>query len=181
MRSLLARPHVRGATGLRNIGIAGLMHSAVVATNEAVSDDITAAKQRDLLPYFMAIGVLYTLGGEYLQARNGKDFSIKESLVASKPVRAVGVGVGVAAALGGVAYAERSIARRVDDSIESIAPRLKSSWLPAGHIVGAGVLAGSLYALLRRTYGKIEHGAGVLETGFRRPQSHPCSVVAPIA
>ncbi len=170
----LSRSAVRtGGYWLRNAGVAGLMHSAVVATNEAVSDDKTAAKQRDLLPYFMAIGVLYTLAGEYLQARNGTDFSLKDSLVASKPVRAVGVGFGVAAALGGVAYAERSIARRVDDSIESIAPRLKSSWLPVGHIVGAGVLAGGLYALLRRTYGKIEHGAGVLETGFKMAPESP--------
>jgi len=38
--------------------------------------------------------------------------------------------------------------------------------LPAGHLVGLGILGFGIYKFMKRTYTKIEHGAQLFETGF---------------
>lgn len=157
---------------LKNTGIAGLMHSMVSATNEVVSTNKESAEKRDLLPYFMAAGLLFTLVGEFKNAQTNEAFSLKESVLATKPVRAVGIGVAVIGVLAGLAYTERFVAKKVDTTLDSVAPQLKKNWLPVGHLVGVGAMAGGMYMLLRKTYNKIEHSASNLEVGFTdRPES----------
>jgi uncharacterized membrane protein len=157
---------------LKNTGIAGLFHSAISATNEVVSQDKEAAEKRDLLPYFLAAGLLFTLVGEYKNAQTNEDFSIQKSLIATKPLRVVGIGVAVAGVLASLAYTERFIAKQVDETLDTVAPQLKKSWLPVGHVIGGGAMVGGIYMLLKRTYNKIEHSAGNLEAGFAdQPES----------
>lgn len=154
---------------LRNTGIAGLMHSAVTGVNEVASRNDKKANQRDLLPYLIGVAMAYSLAVEYAKVRSDESYQPMKALVDSKPLRAIGVGAGVAAALAGLVYTERTVARKVDAALDTVAPKLKKNWLPVGHAVGAGAIFGGFYLLLRQVYGKIEHQAGLLETGFTEP------------
>lgn len=153
-------------------GTAGLIIEGVEAVNDVLSKDKEAAENRDLLPYFLAAGLLYSLVGEYTRAKQDDDFSLKQALVDAKPARVIGITAGVTALLGGLVYAERFVARKVDAAIDKPASKLKLDWIPFGHLVGLGAIGGGLYMLLKNTYGKIEHGAEELETGFtKKPNS----------
>lgn len=153
-------------------GTAGLIIEGIEAANSVLSKDKEAAENRDLLPYFLGAGLLYSLFGEYMRAKQDDDFSLKQALGDSKPARVIGITAGVTALLGGLVYTERFVAKNVDKALDTPASKLKLDWIPFGHVVGLGIIGGGLYALLKNTYGKIEHGAEELETGFtKRPNS----------
>lgn len=153
-------------------GAAGLIMSAVEAVNYSVSSDKEAARERDLLPYFIGAGLLYTTAYEYFRVSKGGKFSLEKTLKSAKPAQVIGITAGVTALVGGLVYAERLVARTVDGLFERGDKKFKPNWLPLGHLVGLGAIGGGLYMLLRKTYGDIEHGAEELETGFtKRPTS----------
>ncbi len=154
-------------------GTAGLIIEAVEAANHLISKDKESARERDLLPYFIGAGLLYTLVGEYMRVKNEDDFSLIDTLQSEKPGRVIGVTAGATAVVGALVYAERFIARKVDSMFTRSSRQLKPNWLPAGHLVGLGAIGGAVYFFMKKTYGDIEHGASTLEAGFTEAPKSP--------
>jgi uncharacterized membrane protein len=153
-------------------GTAGLIIEAVEAANYAISKNKKAARARDLLPYFMGAGLLYTLVGEYSRSMGTSDFSLKRALREAKPARVIGITAGVTALVGSLVYAERKTARKIDAVLDTSTQKLKLNWLPLGHLIGVGAISGALYMFIKKTYDDIEQNADDLETGFTdRPTS----------
>ena len=153
-------------------GVAGLLISGVEAVNSAVSKDRKAAEERDLLPYFIGAGLLFTLVGEYVRAKNDDSFSLKASLVQSKPGRVIGITAGVAVLVGGLVYGERFVARHIDSLFDRSGKQIKPNWLPVGHLVGIGAIGAAVYAFMHKMYGSIEQSAENFETAFtKKPTS----------
>lgn len=153
-------------------GIAGLIIEAVETVNETVSKDKKAAEKRDLLPYFVGAGLLYSMIGEYKRVRGESGFSLKTAIKESKPTRVIGITAGVTALIGGLVYTERLVARKIDSTFSKSGKSLMPNWLPLGHIVGVGAIVGAIYTFMHKTYGSIEHKATEVEKGFtQKPKS----------
>lgn len=157
-------------------GLAGLIIESVEAINKVVSKDEKTANERDLLPYFVGAGLVYTMTEEYLRAKKRPDFSLVETLKEAKPARVIGISAGAVALVSGLVYAERFVAHRVDGLFSKSSKNIKPNWLPAGHLVGVGLIVGGMYYMLQKTYNNIEQSAEDVEAGFsKKPTSKSVS------
>lgn len=154
---------------LQSIGVAGLIVSALEVANESFSSDKQKAKERDLLPFIIGAGLIMSLAGEYTRTKDEEDHSIKDSLLESKPLRAVAISTAVFSVLAALAYTERSIAKVVDKGLGKAAPGLQKSWMPIGHIIGAGTLVFAMSKFLKKTYADIEQKASTFDDAYEKP------------
>lgn len=157
------------------LGLAGLIYGGIELTNNALSRDQEKADSRNLMPYVVGAGLLFSLLDEYLALEGNKTKVIKQNLLDQKPVRVAGVGVVIASALASLVYGERALAKVVDRTVAKNAPYFKRSWLPIGHLITAGALGYGLTRLIGRTYHNIENNAESMEAGF---SSVPTSVLS---
>lgn len=151
---------------LTRIGIAGAVMGAIEGINNTISKDKDSAENRNLIPYFMAAGFAVSAIDELRDQEGNKIEITKKSIRSTKPLRAVGLGSGVALILAGMAYGERALAKIVDRTVEEYAPYAKRGWLPLGHVIAAG---GMLFGLIKFTgniYRNIENSAENLEEGY---------------
>ncbi len=158
---------------LQNAGIAGLLVSGIEMAHNVTSKNSKSDQEKDLLPLIVGAGIILSLYGEYERVKDEEDRSVKETLIGSKPIRAVAISTVVLGALGAVAYSERTIAKTVDSLLEKTAPKLKNTWLPAGHLVGAGLLAFGLVTFVKKIYGDIEHKADEFEEAYKKAPASP--------
>lgn len=159
---------------LKNVGIAGIAVSAIQSVNDSATSDKNA-KQNDLIPLVVGAGIILSVVGEYTRAKDDEDFSVKESLLESKPIRAIAISTVVLGALGGIAYLERSVAKTVDSLLDKTSPKLKKSWLPIGHLIAAGGMVYGLTLFLKNTYAKIEHKADEFDLAYKSKPSNSYS------
>lgn len=153
---------------LQNVGIAGVLVSALEFANESLSSDKEKSKDRELLPYIVGAGIIFSLVGEYSRTKNDENHSVKEVLKESKPLRVLAMSTAVIGALGTFAYIEKTIAKGIDATLDKTAPSLKKSYMPIGHIIGAGSLVYALTLFMKKTYGDIEQKAGELEYAYEK-------------
>lgn len=161
-----------GGYWVQNLAIASGIASGIEVLNDVASNNKEKARERNLLPWMLGAGLAFTLGSEYLRTKNDPESSIKNTLQA-RPGRSVLIGAGVAGALAAVVLGEKYVAGKVDSVLENRAPALKKNWLPAGHIVAAGVMGYGLYKYMQKIMNKIESGAETLEQGFRKRPTSP--------
>jgi uncharacterized membrane protein len=80
--------------------------------------------------------------------------------------KALGIGAGVGTFVAALATVERWLASVASRSLGSVLPGDAALWRPAGHLWALSALGIPFYALLRRSYGRIEAGAERIEPGY---------------
>jgi len=152
---------------VQSVATATAIVAGIELTNRVLSKDEAAAKKRNILPWAVGAGLLYSVGAEYLRVkRHNPEASLKQSLPEARPARAILIGGGITAVLAGVVTAERFVAGRVDGLLTHYTPRLKRNWLPVGHLVATSGLLYGVTKFMQKIMRDIENNAGVLEAGF---------------
>lgn len=145
-------------TGFAGLGVSGI---------EAAADSLqkTEQKRRNLWPFIIPAGALIALGLDLLQPIR-KNLPARKSDV--RPLRALGIGVGVSAVLAGFVAAEKTFAKQTDQLIKKYAPSFSSLGIPVGHIIGLGGIVFGMRHAVQWVMHKAEQGGDVIEAGFSK-------------
>lgn len=146
-------------TGMAGLGVTGI-ESAVEPPGEQ------SKKRRPAWPLIIPAGALLAFVLDILRPAKKGVSSRRNDVNAVRPVRAIGIGVGVSFVLASFVAAERMFARQTDKVVERYAPSLRSLGVPVGHIVGLGGIVLGLRETVRWAMRKAEHGGSIIETGF---------------
>lgn len=153
-------------------GISGLVVSGIEAG--ANTRDQHKGKQRtkarvddhSLWPIIIPFGALISIGSELWRNRGVP--ADKEERTA-RPLRAVGIGAGVAAVLSAVVLAEKYLASRINRFVDARRPEVRALGVPVGHLIGVGALAFGMYKALQFVMHRAESSGVVLEKGYAEP------------
>ena len=88
-------------------------------------------------------------------------------------VKALGLGLGAAAALTGIGILEHRVADAVGAAVARALPGDEAVWRPVGHLATLAALGFAAKQMLERTLGKIEHGETAFEAAFDIPPPNP--------
>lgn len=163
-----------GSYWLSITGLSGLLVSGVESTANALD---TRAKRvrtrsrvddRSLWPYIIPLGVLVSLGNEYIRSRESGRDKMDGDI---KPLRAIGIGALVATVLTSVALVEKYVASAVDTFMDKHRPEVRALRIPTGHIIGFGALTFGLYKALQYVMHKAENNGVGFEVGYALPPS----------
>lgn len=159
----LQRASVRTAGyWLAAVGLAGATIGLVEKVPALVADDEEADHELPMLVVPL-IGAFIAIASDMMRPKIIERDELAQEDINVKRIRAIGVGFSVATIIGVLSFAEEKIAHSIDSFAESHAPIIKRRWLPIGHVISLGGLAGGVVWLMRKTYRKIESGADQLE------------------
>lgn len=131
-------------------------------------------KPKELPPLVIPlIGALIAISSEHFRPTITERQELQTENEAVSRVRSIGIGLGVAAVIAGISFAEEKTAHAIDSLTGKYAPVLKRQWLPLGHVVALGGLIGGITWFMRHTYRKIEAGADEFETAISHIPSSP--------
>lgn len=88
-------------------------------------------------------------------------------------VKALGLGLGTAAALTGIGMVEHRVADAVGAAVARVMPGNEALWRPVGHLATLAALGFGAKQMVERTLGKIEHGETSFEAAFDIPPPNP--------
>ncbi|MFA5884302.1 MAG: alpha/beta-hydrolase family protein [Acidimicrobiia bacterium] len=88
-------------------------------------------------------------------------------------LKALGMGLGTAAALTGIGIVERRIAAAVAAGVSRVLPGSETVWQPVGHLATLASVGWAASRMLERTLGRIEHGETSFEGAFDIPPPNP--------
>ncbi|MBM3660169.1 MAG: hypothetical protein FJW95_11820 [Actinobacteria bacterium] len=88
-------------------------------------------------------------------------------------LKALGMGLGTAAALTGVGIVEHKVADAVGAAVARVLPGHEAMWRPVGHLATLAALGYGAKTMVERTLGKIEHGETGFEAAFDIPPPNP--------
>lgn len=142
-------------------GLAGLMVAAIEGAVHKTSDPL--GKRRPLWPFIIPAGALIALTLDILRPAT-KGLSSHDNDI--KPLRALGIGVGVSLVLGGFVAAEQALAKQTNRLADKYFPVLRPLGIPVGHIVAFGGIVYGMREAIRQVMRKAEHGGSMIETGF---------------
>ncbi len=84
-------------------------------------------------------------------------------------IKALGMGLGTAAALTGIGMVEHRVADAIGAGVARVLPGDEVLWRPVGHLATLAVLGYGAKTMVERTLGKIEHGETAFEAAFDIP------------
>lgn len=142
-------------------GLAGLTVAAIEGTVHKVSS--STSKRRPLWPFIIPAGALTAISLDILRPAT-KGLSNQENDV--KPLRALGIGVGVSLVLASFVAAEKMVAKQTNKLADKYFPVLRPLGIPVGHLVAFGGIVYGMREAIRQVMRKAEHGGSMIETGF---------------
>jgi uncharacterized membrane protein len=90
-----------------------------------------------------------------------------------KRLKALGMGLGTAAALTGIGIVEHRVADAIGAAAARALPGNEALWRPVGHLATLAALGVGAKQLVERTLGRIEHGETAFEAAFDIPPPNP--------
>jgi uncharacterized membrane protein len=88
-------------------------------------------------------------------------------------LKALGLGLGTAAALTGIGVVEHRVADAIGAAVARALPGNEALWRPVGHAATLAALGFGAKQMVERTLGKIEHGEAAFEAAFDIPPPNP--------
>lgn len=88
-------------------------------------------------------------------------------------LKALGMGLGAAAALTGIGVLERRVANAIGAAAARVLPGNEALWSPVGHLALLAGLGYGAKAMVERTLDRIEHGETAFEAAFDIPPPNP--------
>ncbi len=155
-----------GGYWLKNIGLANLVYGCIEAINNKLSRSKTQAQDRNLIPYVIGAGLIFSLLDDLRRTDQDRGVLLRKTLKDTRPVKIVALGAVVTAALFGFAHIEQKVAKIVDATTEEYAPFAKRSWLPVGHVLTAGIMVFGLAKAVESIYKRIEDNSENIEEGY---------------
>lgn len=156
-RAILRTASYWGAvTGLAGLGVAAI-EGAVHKTSDPIG------KRRQLWPFIIPAGALMALTLDLLRPVKAGLPGHKNDV---KPLRALGIGVGVSFMLAGFVAGEKALAKQTNRLADKYFPVLRPLGIPVGHIVALGGILFGMREAVRQVMRKAEQGGSMIETGF---------------
>ena len=88
-------------------------------------------------------------------------------------LKALGMGLGTAAALTGIGAVERRLANAIGAAAARVLPGNEALWAPVGHLATLAALGYGAKTMVERTLDRIEHGETAFEAAFDIPPPNP--------
>ena len=88
-------------------------------------------------------------------------------------LKALGMGLGTAAALTGIGGIEHRVADAIGAAVARVLPGNEALWRPVGHLATLAALGYGAKTMVERTLGKIQHGETAFEAAFDIPPPNP--------
>ncbi len=155
---------------LARVGLAGAVSQVLEKFARQINKDKSRSQSElvysMIVPIGMALSVLLDKavhrGEEKVKEKRDSNIDTKKS---------IGISLGILGFLGILSFAERKTAKSVDKFFNNNFPYLNRSWLPLGHIMSLGLLAGGIGFGIKGLYGRIENGADQFEAYFKKKPS----------
>jgi uncharacterized membrane protein len=149
------------------IGVAGSVIHGLTAMAENKTEEDYQLSQVVVLPIGILIALLFDI------ARYKRSTLLRNSYLLNSPLRVAVVATGVLGFLTAASIAEQKIAYSTQKTVKRYAKPLANTWMPIGHVISLGIMAGGMAYALSKLYHKIESGQDAIEKDYANPPEAP--------